>query len=93
LVAIGPAARKEAIPAFIEVVRDESNVHTRMAAINALGTIGPEAKAAVPALKAAAEESERQASASSGIGRPNLNLAGARAIAAAARDALRKIEQ
>jgi HEAT repeat protein len=48
------SAAKEAVPALIEVVRHEADSNARHAAIFALGAIGPEARAAVPALKAAA---------------------------------------
>jgi HEAT repeat protein len=73
LVAVGPAAYKAAVPALAEVVRrdpgmDPRAVHTsavlapdvRQAAINALGNIGPDAKAAMPALKAAENDYQKQ---------------------------------
>jgi hypothetical protein len=46
----GSAARG-AVPALIDVVRTEDR-GVRLAAIKALGAIGPDAKEAVPALKA-----------------------------------------
>jgi HEAT repeat protein len=47
------SAAKPAVPALIEIVRNETDAQARLAAINTLGCIGPDAKAAVPALKAA----------------------------------------
>jgi HEAT repeat protein len=62
LLAVGPEARKDTVPVLIEVVRNgpQSVVDLRMVAASALGTFGPEAKAAVPALKALAEEYRQQ---------------------------------
>lgn len=51
LVQYGSAA-KDAVPALIEVVRNDPDAKTRIAAINALGAVGPDAKAALPGLKA-----------------------------------------
>jgi HEAT repeat protein len=50
-------AAKDAVPALIEIVRNDPQA--RPAAIGALGAIGPEAKAAIPALKAAGQEDKR----------------------------------
>jgi HEAT repeat protein len=43
---------KEAVPALIEIARNDADSTTRLAAVNALGAIGPDAKVAIPALKA-----------------------------------------
>jgi HEAT repeat protein len=43
---------KEAVPALIEIARNDADPNTRSVAVNALGAIGPDAKAAIPALKA-----------------------------------------
>jgi hypothetical protein len=47
----GSAAR-DAVPALIEVVRNDPDAAARNFAINTLGAIGPDAKAAIPVLKA-----------------------------------------
>ena len=47
------SAAKDAVPALIEIVRNDKGVWgTRIQAINALVAIGPDAKAAIPVLKA-----------------------------------------
>jgi HEAT repeat protein len=72
LVAVGPAAYKAAVPALAEVVRRDSGYAVAapdvcQAAINALGTIGPDAKAAVPALKAAENDYQKQLAEAQGL--------------------------
>jgi len=52
------SAAKEAVPALIEAVRNDPDAKTRIAAINALGAVGPDAKAALPGLKAILDDRE-----------------------------------
>ena len=59
LVQYGSGA-KDAVPALIEVVRNDPDAATRVAAINTLGAIGPDAKAAMPALKAIQDDLKKQ---------------------------------
>lgn len=59
LVRYGSAA-KDAVPALIEVARNDSDPNTLTAAFSALGAIGPEAKAAIPLLKALEKDFQKQ---------------------------------
>jgi HEAT repeat protein len=90
----GSAAR-EAVPALIEVVRNETDFQTRLAAVNALGCIGPDAKAAVGALKAALPELKTALPGADAKGRPSPSAAFGPdgALDAAIRAALKKIEE
>jgi HEAT repeat protein len=54
------SAAKEAVPALIEVVRTDSDPGAVQEAVRALGAIGPDAMASVPALKALEKEYNRQ---------------------------------
>jgi HEAT repeat protein len=56
------SAAKAAVPALVEILRNDTDQQTRMAAARALGAIGPDAKAAVPTLKAAAKDSPHSGS-------------------------------
>ncbi len=66
LVRYGSAA-KDAVPALVEIVRNDPNPATRGMAVNALGAVGPEAKPALPALKALADDKQLGAAAQAAI--------------------------
>jgi HEAT repeat protein len=55
----GSAAR-DAVPALIEVLRTDADPQIQRNAINALGAIGPDAKAAVPLLKSLEKAHQKQ---------------------------------
>jgi HEAT repeat protein len=54
------SAAKDPVPALIEVLRTDADLQTQRNAINALGAIGPDAKAAVPLLKALEKGYQKQ---------------------------------
>jgi HEAT repeat protein len=61
------SAAKDAVPALIEIVRNDLTPQTRLNAIVALGAIGPAAKDAIPALKVAQEDQLLKVSAQSAL--------------------------
>src|SRR5262249_47173750 len=50
LIARYGSAAKPAVPALVEILRTDHSASTKSAAVEALGNIGPDAKAALPAL-------------------------------------------